>query len=73
MALGGAIYRIFGGTSLVSSVYLTLCSPRSGLNAIWDFWREFLMSISLFVVLRAGRTHFGILVGVSNVYVSHFM
>ena len=41
-------------------VYLTLYSPRSGPCTFWAFSRHFLKSISLYIVLGAGRAHFGI-------------
>ena len=34
------------------------------------FWQEFLMSISLYEVLKAGRGQFGILKGVSFAYLT---
>ena len=54
----------FGILEGVSFAYLTLCSPRSGPRAIWNFGGSFyIMFISLYVVLRAGRGQFGNLEG----------
>ena len=54
----------FGILEGVSFAYLTLCSPRSGPRAIWNFGGSFyIMFISLYVVLRAGREQFGNLEG----------
>ena len=59
----------FGILEGVSFAYLTLCSPRSGPRAIWNFGGSFyIMFISLYVVLRAGRGQFGNLEGVSIAY-----
>ena len=43
-----------------SKVYFTLYSPQSGPRTFWDFSQHFLKSISLYIVLGAGRAHFGI-------------
>ena len=51
-----------------SSVYFTLCSPRSGPRTIWDIRWGFLASILLYVVLGAGHAQFGIFGRVFSVY-----
>ena len=52
----------FGGSFLCLSHFM-LSSEQTARNL--GFWQEFLMCISLFEVLSAGRGQFGILEGVS--------
>ena len=52
--------HILGFFAAFSKVYFTLYSPRSGPCTFWAFSWHFLKSISLYIVLGAGRAHFGI-------------